>query len=148
MARMDASEIERQSNARIVAVQALYLMELTGLKADKVIADFLAGDMPVESGTQIAGGYDHDFFSSIVHSVVEKRKTIDALISANLDAKWSLDRLEKTLRALLRAAVAEILGGDIDGPLLINDYLNVAHGFFSGKEPGLPPWAPIHMPIC
>jgi len=45
-------------------------------------------------------------------------------------------RLDPVLRALLRAAGAEF--GMADGPparVVINEYLDIAHGFFTGEEP-------------
>ena len=47
-------------------------------------------------------------------------------------------RLDPVLRALLRAAGAELFAAD--GPpakVVINEYLDVAHSFFSGEEPRL-----------
>jgi N utilization substance protein B len=41
------------------------------------------------------------------------------------------------LRALLMAAIAEARAGDAPAPVLINEYMDVAHGFFSGDEPRL-----------
>ena len=39
------------------------------------------------------------------------------------------------VRALLRAGAAELAGSDPPAKVVINEYLNVAHGFFSGEEP-------------
>jgi N utilization substance protein B len=60
------------------------------------------------------------------------------MIAASLPADWPFDRLDPVLRALLRAAVAEL--SMPDGPpvrVVINEYLDVAHGFFAGDEPRL-----------
>jgi N utilization substance protein B len=47
-----------------------------------------------------------------------------------------MERLDPVLRALLRAAAAELF--DASGAparAVINEYLDIAHGFFAGEEP-------------
>ena len=45
-------------------------------------------------------------------------------------------RLDPVLRALLRAGGAELTMADGPPPrVVINEYLDVAHGFFNGDEP-------------
>ena len=51
---------------------------------------------------------------------------------------WPLARIDPVLRALLRAGAAEL--SMADGPpakVVINEYLDVARGFFTGPEPGM-----------
>ena len=127
----------QKSAARMAAVQALYLIEITGQKPDKVTGDFLAGRIPAEAGAALPADFDRELFTAIVHECTARREEVDAALSGSLDAKWPLERLEKILRALLRAGVTELLSAGVDGPIVINDYINVAHGFFSGKEPAL-----------
>ena len=55
-----------------------------------------------------------------------------------LPAEWPLARLDPVLRALLRAAGAELAMPDgAPAKVVINEYLDVAHGFFDGDEPGM-----------
>ena len=61
---------------------------------------------------------------------------LDQMIAAALPADWPMARLDPVLRALLRAGGAEL--SMADGPpsrVVINEYLDVAHGFFTGEEP-------------
>jgi N utilization substance protein B len=63
-------------------------------------------------------------------------ETLDAVVTATLAEDWPLARLDPVLRALLRAAAAELF--DAKGPparAVINEYMDVAHGFFGGEEP-------------
>jgi N utilization substance protein B len=60
------------------------------------------------------------------------------MLAEVLPADWPLARLDPVLRALLRAGTAELWTQD--GPparVVINEYLDVAHGFFNGDEPRL-----------
>ena len=42
------------------------------------------------------------------------------------------------LRAILRAGAFELLArGDVPARVVINEYVEIAHAFFSGKEPGM-----------
>ncbi|MEE8445299.1 MAG: transcription antitermination factor NusB, partial [Alphaproteobacteria bacterium] len=51
---------------------------------------------------------------------------------------WALERLEAVLRAILRAAAWEILTrDDIDAPVTIDEYVEIAKDFFAGREPAM-----------
>jgi N utilization substance protein B len=75
-------------------------------------------------------------FARIVRTATQQQSRIDALLVEILPADWPLNRLDPVLRALLRAGGAELTM--TDGPparVVINEYLDVAHGFFVGDEP-------------
>jgi N utilization substance protein B len=58
------------------------------------------------------------------------------MIVGALPESWPMNRLDPVLRASLRAGGAELWMSD--GPpakVVINEYMDVAHGFFSGDEP-------------
>ena len=66
------------------------------------------------------------------------REDIDRGLSSALSADWPLERLEVILRAILRVAVYELLARpDVPARVIISEYLDIAHAFFAGKEPGL-----------
>ena len=77
-------------------------------------------------------------FSRIVRAAVAQQETIDGMLSEALPADWPLARIDPVLRALMRAGGAELAMAD--GPpakVVINEYLDVARGFFTGAEPGM-----------
>ncbi len=52
-----------------------------------------------------------------------------------LIAKWPIDRIDPTLRALFRAAGAELTGQETPPKVAINEYVDVAKAFFpEGRE--------------
>ena len=60
---------------------------------------------------------------------------IDAAIAANLGEGWTIDRLDRALRQILRAGSYELLARpDIPTGSVISEYLDVAHAFFDRKE--------------
>ncbi len=79
----------------MAAVQALYLMEITGLKPDKVIGDFISGHIPAEAG-QVSENFDRLLFADVVRDVSTRRAEIDEVLNGCLDARWPLQRLEKS----------------------------------------------------
>ena len=81
---------------------------------------------------------DVRLFSQIVRTAALRQDRLDALVADALPADWPFSRLDPVLRAVLRAATAEL--SLEDGPparVVINEYLDVAHGFFDGEEPRL-----------
>jgi N utilization substance protein B len=53
-----------------------------------------------------------------------------------LVAKWPLGRIDPTLRALFRAAGAELIAKDTPPKVVITEFVDVAGAFFpDGKEP-------------
>ena len=128
--------------SRVAAVQALFQSEQAGETAETVIDQFVRhrlGDMPdQENGFENGRVPDAHvpLFTRIVRTAVEQQDRLDALIVAGLPADWPMARLDPVLRALLRAGGAEL--SMEDGPpsrVVINEYLDVAHGFFDGDEP-------------
>ena len=73
-----------------------------------------------------------------MRAATSQQDTLDPMLSAALTEDWPLLRLDPVLRALLRAGAAELWMAD--GPpakVVINEYMDVAHGFFDGDEPGM-----------
>jgi N utilization substance protein B len=53
-----------------------------------------------------------------------------------LVAKWPIDRIDPTLRALFRAAGAELVGSDTPPKVIITEFVDIARAFFpEGREP-------------
>jgi N utilization substance protein B len=57
-------------------------------------------------------------------------------VDQQLAAGWRLVRIDSILRAVLRAATFELLElSEIPSRVIISEYIEVAHAFFSGEEP-------------
>jgi len=126
-----------RSSARLAAAQALYQLELADGHAERVVAEFSRYRL----GREIEGDQylpaDKELFGGLVRTATQRRPDIDALITPRLAAGWTLDRLNATLRAILRAGVAELLTRpDIPARVTINEFVDVTHSFFAGDEPG------------
>jgi N utilization substance protein B len=127
-----------RSAARLAAVQALYQVEITGVAGNVAIAEFVKHRLGHEIDGDDYVPADEALFRELVGGTLERKDQLDKLISSALSAEWPLERLEVVLRAILRAGVFE-LSTDIDVPVrvVIAEYVDIAHAFFAGKEPGL-----------
>ncbi len=132
--------------SRVAAVQALFQSEQGGTTVETVIDEFVRhrlGEMPGpehEGGGGFEEGRAPDahvpLFTRIVRTAVQQQDRLDAMIAAALPEEWPMARIDPVLRAVLRAGGAEL--SMEDGPpsrVVINEYLDVAHGFFDGEEP-------------
>ena len=124
-------------SARLAAVQALYQMDVASEPSKNVVREFLNHRFGHEDepGMVVA---DEEFFEDIALGVVDRQSDIDTAIAAHLSKKWSLKRLDVTLRAIMRAASYEIMRRpDVPALVIIDEYVSIASDFFDdGKEPG------------
>lgn len=134
----DARGPDRRRQARLAAVQALYQAEVAGASPQAVIAEFLQHRLKEEIDGLRLGRIDRALFSGIVTEVMREREDLDNMIAAVLDEDWTVDRLETLLRIILRCGAYE-LSERVDVPArpIISEYMDLAHAFFSGKEPSL-----------
>ena len=132
-----------RTGSRVAAVQALFQAEQAQSNPETVIDEFVRHRLGALPGT---GGFEDGcvtdvhvpLFAQIVRAATSQQDTLDPMLSAALTEDWPLLRLDPVLRALLRAGAAELWMAD--GPpakVVINEYMDVAHGFFDGDEPGL-----------
>ena len=131
-------EIDRRTQARLAAVQALYQVELGESDPGTVLLDFLQNRLNEDMEGLKIGRVDRTLFGGIVHGVPGRRRELDDMISAVLDPDWPLDRLETVLRIILECGAYELAETD-DTPVgaIINEYVELGRAFFDGGEPGL-----------
>ena len=127
-----------RSAARLAAVQALYQLEMTGADWREVEREFAEHRL----GQEIEGAQYHEadrsHFRRTVEIAVTNQAAIDQLTDRALVARWPLGRLDPILRALFRAAGAELTGRpEIPPRVVIGEYMDVAGAFFGqAKEIG------------
>jgi len=134
----DASPINPRTQARLAAVQALYQIKMSNnANAELIVEEFQSHRLGDEVDGMELHGADRAFFADIVKGVCADREEIDELIKSALAAGWSLDRLENIMLAILRAGIYELRTRvDVPSAVVINEYVDVAHAFFDGSEPG------------
>lgn len=123
--------------ARLAAVQALYQRDMGGDTVPKLLMEFHNHRL----GQEIEGAEyreaDVEFFNDIVTGVAAREAELDGLIAGKLAVGWALDRLDRPMRALLRAGVYELSArADVPTAAVIDEYVDVAHAFYEAKEAG------------
>jgi transcription antitermination factor NusB len=133
----------RRKAARLAAVQALYQIdlnqiELTGIAVETVVGEFVNHRLGEEIDGAKFVAADPQLFADIVRGAAHRRADVDGMLASALEPRFSLDRLELLLRAILRAGAYELfVHNDTHPRILISEYVDVAHAFFAGREPGM-----------
>jgi len=136
--RLSGRERRARTVARLAAVQALYQMEIGGAGVEAVIREFCDHRFDADMEGERLAEADEDFFAEVVRGVVAAQKDIDRSIARRLAQGWRLERIDSTLRAILRAGGFELLRRpDIPTEVAIDEYVEVAKSFFEGPEPGV-----------
>jgi len=134
------SSKQARSVARLAAVQALYQMEVSGVGVEAVIREFSEHRfdrvMEGEDSPSMAAA-DEIFFAEVVRGVVEHQRDIDTTIVKRLASGWRLERLDATVRAILRSGAFELTyRSDVPSEVVLDEYVELAKSFFEGPEPG------------
>ena len=117
--------------ARLAAVQALYQMELAGEGVETVITEFSNHRFDADIEGEALAEADEAWFADIVRGVIAGQKDIDASVTARLASNWRLERLDATLRALLRCGAWELTHKtEVPKEIVIDEYVELAKAFF------------------
>ncbi|MAU51171.1 MAG: transcription antitermination factor NusB [Roseovarius sp.] len=125
-----------KSAARLYAVQALYQMEQSGQTVETVRREFLdyRFGAELEEGVEMAEG-DAALFGQLLDAAVTWQAKIDQMTDRALVAKWPIARIDPVLRALFRAAGAEMVETGTPPKVVIMEFVDVAKAFYpEGRE--------------
>ena len=118
--------------ARLMAVQALFQMEASGSSLEEVRTDF--ADPSFSTASSIGGhefaAIDRVHFDMILSRAVDDQPRIDQTTDRALVERWPIDRIDPILRAVFRAAGAELLVGKAPPSVVINEFVDVTKAFF------------------
>ncbi|WP_146587690.1 transcription antitermination factor NusB [Puniceibacterium confluentis] len=125
-----------KSAARLYAVQALFQMEHSSLTVDQVRLEFLDHRFGATyEGDEMMEG-DVTLFTKTIEDAVAWQAKIDQMADRAIVAKWAIARIDPTIRALFRAAGAELVNSDTPPRVVIKEYVDIAGAFYpEGKEP-------------
>lgn len=136
--KLTAAQARRmRTAARLAAVQALFQMEAADAGLEQVVEEFIAHRLGAEIDGVVLTEPDLEHFRALVTAAVEAQARIDQLTQRALVARWPIDRIDPTLRAVFRAAGAELVATDTPPKVTITEYLEIAKAFYpGGKEAG------------
>jgi transcription antitermination protein NusB len=126
---------QSRSAARLAAVQALYQMEMEGTALTALLHEFHQHRLGATIDDVELADAEVTFFDDLVKGVDARRDEIDALIAGKLARGWSLARLDRPMRQILRAGTYELLArADVAVGSVISEYVDVAHAFYDKRE--------------
>jgi N utilization substance protein B len=134
---MTKSGRQARSVARLAAVQALYQMEVSGVGADAVVREFTDHRFDRDIEDVRLAEADEAFFADLVKGVVAEQGQVDQAIVKRLADGWRLERIDATVRAILRSGAYELMRlPEVPTEVAIDEYVEIAKSFFDGQEPG------------
>jgi len=133
----------KYTNARLMAVQAVYAHSQSGEDWNKLISRFLLEEVggSVISDDGKAEEYislesaDKELFSALVQYVRDNESNIEETIQATLSDNLKKTMLDSVLSALLKVGIAEFyIHPNLDTPIILNEYVDIARSFYEGSE--------------
>ena len=126
-----------RSAARLAAVQALYQHDMEAVPVTQLLHEFHQHRLGATIGDDEYADAEVDFFDDVVTGATARAAEIDAAIAARLSADWTLERLDRPMRAILRCGTYELLArADVPVKTVINEYVDVADAFYDKREKG------------
>ena len=126
-----------RSAARLAAVQALYQLEMEATPLAQLLHEFHQHRLGATIEDATYAEAEVAFFDDIVTGTDARREEIDDLITGRLAEGWSLARLDKPMKAILRVGTYELIARpDVPTATVISEYIDVAHAFFDKRETG------------
>jgi transcription antitermination protein NusB len=123
--------------ARLAAVQALYQHEMEGTAVPRLLHEFHQHRLGATIEDVEYADADVDFFDDLVSGTAARLGEIDRLVEAKLASGWTLARLDRPMKAILRAGTYELLArADVPVAATISEYVDVAHAFYERREAG------------
>src|SRR3546814_9725798 len=132
-----AARSRARAAARLAAVQALYQHEMEGTTIAVLLHEFHHHRLGATLDDAEFVDADVPFFDDLVGGAAARGEEIDRRIADKLARGWTLDRLDKSMKAILRAGAYELIARpDVPAKTVISEYLDVADAFYDKPEKG------------
>jgi N utilization substance protein B len=116
-------------------VQALYQREMESTPVPSLLHEFHHHRLGATIEDVEYADAEVSFFDDVVKGVDARSAEIDALIAGKLAKDWSLERLDRPMRQILRAGAYELLARiDVPTASIISEYVDVAKAFYDKRE--------------
>jgi transcription antitermination protein NusB len=126
-----------RSAARLAAVQALYQQEMEGTALALLLTEFHTHRLGATIDEVEYADAEVGFFDDVVKGVDARREELDALIAGRLAEGWTMERLDRPMRQILRAGAYELVARpDVPVASVISEYVDVADAFYDKREKG------------
>ncbi len=134
---MSQTRSRSRSAARLAAVQALYQQDMEGTPLPRLLKEFHDHRLGATIEDQTYHIAEREFFDDLVTGSEARRAELDTMIGNRLAEGWTLERLDRPMRAILRAGAYELVARpDVPVASVISEYVDVAHAFYDQRESG------------
>ncbi len=134
---MSQTRSRSRSAARLAAVQALYQQDMEGTPLPRLLKEFHDHRLGATIEDQTYHTAEREFFDDLVTGSEARRAELDTMIGNRLAEGWTLERLDRPMRAILRAGAYELVARpDVPVASVISEYVDVAHAFYDQRESG------------
>ena len=122
--------VRKKTASRICSAQVLYEETFLETNIHFIIKSYMENYLPeILLGLGIKK-IDIDLFNTIVFGVHNNISTIDQILSKNLAQTWSIDRLSRTEKSVLRLAIFELcFQKKFKKITIINEYISIIEIF-------------------
>ncbi|MEY4270345.1 MAG: hypothetical protein RLZZ58_1561 [Pseudomonadota bacterium] len=132
-----ATRAQSRSAARLGAVQALYQHDMEPSPVAKLLHEFHSHRL----GAVIEDAHYADaevaFFDDVVAGTLARLAEIDDAITQRLASGWTLERLDRPMKAILRCGAYELIArADVPVGAVVSEYVDVAKAFYDAREAG------------
>ena len=125
----------RRGLARVAAVQALFQWLQGNDEPREIVTQFLRFRSREDGEGGMPQDADRSFFQEVVSGASKRGEEYDKTITASLREGWTLERIDKLMRAILLAGIYELdRRHDVPARVVIAQYIEVAQQFFAGAE--------------
>ena len=122
--------IRKKTASRIFSTQVLYGASFSNCDIEILIKSYSDHYLPSILEELELKDLDNDLLNTIVRGVYKNILKIDNIISKKLSKNWSIDRLSKTEKSVLRLATFELLFEKKFKKLtIINEYISIIEVF-------------------
>ncbi len=123
--------------ARLAAVQALYQHDMEATTIPALLHEFHQHRLGARIEDVDYAEAEVGFFDDLVRGTAARLGEIDHAIKGKLTSGWSLARLDRPMKAILRAGTYELLArADVPVGVTISQYVDVADAFYEKREKG------------
>ncbi len=126
--------------ARLLAVQAIYQREVNGIEdAASLAAEYMAHRAGMEIDGEKLVEPEPDLLKTLIFGVIEKEEDLRDIVQKNRGGEGEEVKAPEPLMmaCLLCGSYELVFSQDVDFPIIISDYVEVAKAFYEGREPGL-----------
>ncbi len=132
-----SKKFQEKRAARVLAIQAMYAFQNhEGSNLDQIIYDLIKDSKAQEILNKLSQS-DEKLIIKLARGTNDNVEILVQKISPHLSKEWRFERLGKVIQVILLVAAYEMmLDHEVDRPIIINEYIEIAKMFNHDGEAG------------